>query len=113
MEIQRGEIWLIDLNPIKGREQAGVRPALIISVDPFNNSMAELVIALPITTKSKGIPLHIKIMPPEGNIKEVSYIKCEDIRSISKERLIQCWGKVTEETLFEVEKILSLLLGLK
>jgi mRNA interferase MazF len=39
----RGEVWLVDLNPIRGREQAGRRPALVVSVDEFNNGPADLV----------------------------------------------------------------------
>lgn len=56
-EPSRGEIWLVDLNLVKGHEQAGVRPALIVSVDPFNQGPAGLVVVLPITTKAKGMPL--------------------------------------------------------
>ena len=52
----RGEIWLADLNPVHGREQAGRRPCLVVSVNPFNQGPAELVIVLPLTTKDKGIP---------------------------------------------------------
>lgn len=108
----RGEIWTVDLNPPRGREQSGIRPALILSVNRFNESLADLVIAIPITTKKKGIPLHVKIEPPEGGLKLESFIKCEDIRSISKERLIQNVGSVSLETLNEVENKIKLLLGL-
>ncbi len=46
---QRGEVWLIDFDPIRGHEQAGRRPALILSVDVFNAGPADLVVAVPIT----------------------------------------------------------------
>jgi len=93
----RGDVWLIDLNPTKGREQSGKRPALIISADGFNKSQAELVIVLPISSKKKNIPLHVEIFPPEGGLNMPSYIKCEDIRSISKERLDEFLGTVSIE----------------
>ncbi|MBI1939721.1 MAG: type II toxin-antitoxin system PemK/MazF family toxin [Ignavibacteriales bacterium] len=108
----RGEIWTVDLNPQRGREQSGIRPALVLSVNRFNESLADLVIAIPITAKKKGIPLHVKIEPPEGGLKLESFIKCEDIRSISKERLIQNVGTVSQNTLNEVENKIRLLLGL-
>ena len=108
----RGEIWLADLNPIRGHEQAGTRPCLVISVDLFNQSPAELVIVLPISTKGKGIRTHVRIEPPEAGIKEASYIKCEDIRSISTERLITRWGTVSSSTMAAVEDRLSILMGL-
>lgn len=112
MNIKRGEIWLIDFNPTIGREQAGIRPALILSVNEFNNSMASKVIALPLTSKNKGIPLDIELLPPDGGINKESYIKCEDLRSLSKNRLIEKWGEISELKLMEVENIVKLLLGL-
>ncbi len=108
----RGEVWMVDLNPTKGHEQAGKRPVLVISVNTFNNSLAGLIIVIPITSKAKGIPYHIEINPPEGGLKERSFIKCEDIRSITKERLSQCFGTVSSETLQLVEDRIRLLIGL-
>jgi mRNA interferase MazF len=78
-KIVRGEIWLMDLNPVRGREQAGKRPCLVISVDRFNQSPADLVVILPITSKDKQIPWHVKVQPPEGGLTMDSYIKCEDV----------------------------------
>jgi mRNA interferase MazF len=111
-DLFRGEIWLADLNPIRGHEQAGIRPCLIVSVDLFNQSPAGLVIVLPVTTKGKGIRSHVCINPPESGIKETSYIKCEDIRSISTERLTSHWGVVSPDTMTEIEDRLRILIGL-
>ena len=111
MKPVRGEIWLGDLNPGKGHEQAGKRSALMVSVDTFNAGPAGLVVVVPITTKDKNIPLHVQINPPEGGLKEISYAKCEDLRSISKARLIECYGKVSAKTMSAVEDRISILLG--
>ncbi len=111
-EPSRGEIWLVNLNPVCGHEQAGRRPALVVSVDGFNHGPAGLVIVIPITTKDKGIPLHVGVFPPEGGLNEQSFIKCEDVRSVAKERLVRCLGRVEEGTLAEVEDRLRILLGL-
>ena len=108
----RGEIWLVGLDPTKGREQAGMRPALIISVDIFNHGAADLVVAIPVTSKAKGIPLHIKVDPPEGGLSMTSYVKCEDVRSISTSRLVKKLGNVTNSTIDGVEDRLRILLGL-
>lgn len=108
----RGEIWLVDLNPTRGHEQAGKRPALVISVDLFNAGPAGLVVVLPITTKDKKIPLHVRINPPEGGVRETSFIKCEDIRSVSTERLLARLGEVSQDTISEVEDKVKILLGL-
>ena len=108
----RGEIWTVDLSPTVGREQSGMRPALVLSADAFNAGPAELVVVLPLTSKAKGIPFHVEIRPPEGGISDTSYIKCEDIRSISKERLRDRLGAVSVDTLSQVEDRLRILLNL-
>jgi mRNA interferase MazF len=108
----RGEIWLVGLDPTKGREQAGMRPALVVSVDIFNHGAAELVVVIPITSKAKGIPLHVEVMPPEGGLTMTSFVKCEDLRSISISRLVRRLGKVSPQTIDNVEDRLRILLGL-
>lgn len=108
----RGEIWTVDLNPTLGREQAGSRPALIVSVDPFNQGPADLVVAIPITSKSKNIPFHVEILPPEGGLSLRSFVKCEDLRSISKQRLARRVGQVNRGTMARVEERLRILLSL-
>ena len=108
----RGDIWLVDLNPTKGHEQAGQRPAFVISVDLFNHGPAGLVVVLPITSKAKGIPFHVEVNPPEGGLKQCSFIKCEDVRSVSKLRLSRRSGSVSSKTIGEVEDRLRILLDL-
>ena len=108
----RGEIWLVDLNPTRGHEQAGRRPCLVVSVDLFNQGPAGLAVVLPITTREKGIPFHVEVVPPEGGLREPSFIKCEDIRSVSKERLSDRWGVVSATTLAAVEDRMRILLDL-
>ncbi len=102
--ILRGEIWLANFDPTMGREQAGLRPCLVVSDDRFNQSRAELVIVVPLTSKSKGVPSHVAITPPEGGLLVNSYAKCEDIRSISTARLRRRLGQVKAETMVEVEE---------
>jgi len=108
----RGEIWLVDLNPVKGHEQAGRRPGLVISVDLFNKGPAGLVVVLPITTKAKGIPFHVETKDSNSGLARQGFIKCEDIRSISKERLVQKMGTVSPETMASVEDRIRILLQL-
>ena len=108
----RGEIWMVDLRATRGREQAGHRPAMVLSADLFNRGPADLVVVLPMTSKAKGIPLHVPVGPPEGGVRTQSYIKCEDIRSISKERLTTRWGRVSADTMRAVEDKITILLDL-
>lgn len=108
----RGEIWTVDLNPTRGHEQAGKRPALVFSADLFNEGPAGLVVVLPITSKEKGIPFHVEISPPEGGLKTRSFVKCEDIRSVARERLSKRWGGVSRATMDEIEDRIRILLDL-
>ncbi len=108
----RGDIWLADLNPVRGHEQAGRRPVLVASVDAFNQGRADLVVILPITSTLRAIPFHVTVQPPEGGLSNPSSILCEAIRSISKDRLLQRWGTVAAGTLSAVEDRLRVLLSL-
>ena len=108
----RGEIWSARLDPVVGHEQGGERPCLVISDDRFNQSRAELVIVVPMTRTERGIASHVSIDPPEGGLKAASFVKCEDVRSISKQRLQARWGTVSARTLAAVEDRLRILMRL-
>ena len=108
----RGEIWSVNLNPTRGHEQAGVRPALVVSVDAFNHGPAELAVIVPLTTTERGIPLHVPVIPPEGGVRQRSFIKCEDVRSVARGRLSDRWGSVSGSTMTAVEERLRILLDL-
>jgi mRNA interferase MazF len=108
----RGEVWLVELSPTRRHEQAGRRPALVVSVDLFNEGPAGLVVVLPITSKGKGVSFHVRMEPPEAGLRQVSFVKCEDVRSVSRERLIELYGIASSETLGAVEDRLRILLGL-
>ena len=85
---------------------------MVVSADLFNSGPADLVVVLPITSQAKGIPFHVQINPPEGGLTQASFIKCEDVRSISKERLIRRFGSVSDKTVNAVEDRLRILLKL-
>ncbi len=104
---------MVDFNPVRGHEQAGCRPALIISDDLFNRGRSGLAMVVPLTTRERNIPSHVMIMPPEGGIRLRSFIKCEDLRSVSIERLVEGpWGSLPQEKIAAVETRLRFLLGL-
>jgi mRNA interferase MazF len=108
----QGEVWTIDLDPTVGREQAGFRPALVVSVDPFNASPRGLVIVAPITGTVRSLPTHVPIGPPEGGLTKPSVIMTEQIRAVSKARLGRRLGVVAPVTLKKVGDNLRLLFGL-
>jgi mRNA interferase MazF len=112
MNPSRGEIWMVDLNPVRGHEQAGLKLCLVVSVDLFNHGPADLLVVLPVTSKDKQVSLHVPIEPQESGLAVRSYIKCEDIRSISKDRLMQQRGNASKEIMALVEDRLRILLEL-
>ena len=108
----RGEIWDLNFDPTVGHEQAGVRPALILSEDLFNEGPAELVVVAPLTRTRRAIRWRVAVSPPEGGLSTESYIQCENVRSVSKQRLKRLRGRVADSTLQQVEDRLRILLGL-
>lgn len=109
----RGEIWTASLNPTRGHEQGGERPVLIVSTNQFNHGSADLVFVLPLTRTDRRIPIHIPIDPPEGGVRARSFILCDALRSIAKERLgTSPWGVVSARTMAQVEDCLRILLDL-
>jgi mRNA interferase MazF len=108
----RGEIWLVDLEPTRGREQRGTRPALVASTDRFNHGPADLVIVLPLTKVSKGIPSHVPISRDDSGLDHDSFVIVEQVRCISRERLARRIGRAPAETMDRVELLLRVLLEL-
>jgi mRNA interferase MazF len=107
-----GEVWLVDFGDPVGREQSGRRPAIVVSADPLNQSRAGVVVVVPTTTTHRGLPSHVEVEPGSSGLDEVSYAKCEDVKSISEERLIARLGAVTDATTFDMARVLRFLLDI-
>ena len=107
---RRGEIWRVDFEPVRGHEQGRTRPALIISNDIANQSPANMVTVVPITTKERKLRSYLRLDPPAGGLTQTSYIICDQVRTISKERLGKKYGAVNRGVLAEVEIRLKFLL---
>lgn len=112
MSPRRSEVWLVDFGDPVGREQSGRRPAVIVSADALNESRAGVVVVVPITTAYRGLPSHVEIDPGSSGLDEVSYAKCEDVKSVSEQRLIGRLGAVDAQAMFAVARALRFLLDL-
>jgi mRNA interferase MazF len=99
--ILRGEIRWADLNPVRGRKQAGLRPVLILSHDVFNERTGT-VIAVAITSQPQkaGFPLTLELK--SVNLPKKSWIKISQIRTLSVERIGKAIGKASPEELIQV-----------
>lgn len=110
---RRGELWLLNLDPARGHEQAGRRPALVVSDDDFNRLPIGLAVVVPLTTTLRAVPLHVLIRPPEGGLRAPSMALCQDLRSVSLDRLERRLGVVTPATLAEVELRIRAVLAIR
>jgi mRNA interferase MazF len=92
--MRQGEIWFANLNPIKGNEQAGFRPLVIISGNMLNEHL-NVVITCPLTTKIKNYKGNVVLQPNASNkLTQPSEILTFHIRSVSKERLVRKIGEI-------------------
>lgn len=101
---------MVDFGEPVGREQAGRRPGVIVSADPLNESRSGVVIVVPCTTTPRGLPSHVELDPESCGLDELSYAKCEDVKSISEHRLIARIGAAPPDVLFEITRALRFLL---
>ncbi|WP_372432842.1 type II toxin-antitoxin system PemK/MazF family toxin [Arthrobacter tumbae] len=90
-------VWA-SLESVRGREQGGHRPALIIASAGYLDAVTTLVIALPITTMHRGWPNHIPVEGPSG-LDRPSWIMTEQPRTLSRDRLTRIAGRVSADCL--------------
>lgn len=108
--ILRGEVYWADLNPVRGREQAGLRPVLVISHEVFN-ARSGTVIALAISSQPQraGFPL---TFPLESvRLPKPSWVKIGQVRTLSTGRLGRRLGAVSTEELARITDGLFELVG--
>ncbi|MBI1847703.1 MAG: type II toxin-antitoxin system PemK/MazF family toxin [Candidatus Rokubacteria bacterium] len=108
--VLRGEIFWADLSPVRGREQAGPRPVLVISHDVFNTNSGT-VIALAITSQPQraGYPLTLRL--ETAKLPKASWVKISQVRTLSTERLGRRLGAVSPDELARITDGLFELVG--
>jgi mRNA interferase MazF len=106
---RQGEVWFVDLEPTRGREQAGRRPAVTVSVDQLGSGPSELAIVVPLTRTDHRQRLHVPIDPPNGGVRQRSYAMPEMVRAVSRDRLVERWGMLDDATLVEIARRVRLL----
>jgi mRNA interferase MazF len=113
--MRRGEIYFIDLNPVIGREQAGVRPVVVISVDAINS--APLVVTVMIGTKGARItrdyPSNVRVPAQEGGLPEETVFLGFQVRSVDHNRFRSAaLGKLSSMYMRAIDTALRYCLGL-
>jgi mRNA interferase MazF len=108
--ILRGDIVWADFNPVRGREQAGQRPVVVISQDVLNERSGTVVaVALTSQPQKAGFPLTIELSRP--GLPKKSWVKISQIRTLSVERLGQKIGRLSAEELSLIVEGLNEIIG--
>ncbi len=115
MAIRRGDIYFVDLNPTQGREQAGRRPVLILSIDAINQ--LPLVVTVVVGTKganiSRDYPTNVRLSAEESGLPLETVFLCFQVRSLDPNRFpAERGGHVTGASLSRVEDTIRYCLGL-
>jgi mRNA interferase MazF len=115
VSIQRGQIYFVNLNPVYGREQAGTRPVLILSINTIND--LPLVVTVVVGTKGSNIqreyPTNVRILPEESGLPVETIFMCFQMRSLDKQRFSsEAVGQISEAKMLEVEVCVRYCLGL-
>lgn len=112
--MNRGDVFLASLDPTLGSEQSGLRPVVIVSRDAINRS-SPVVIAVPVTSWTDGrriYPSQVLIAAPEGGLRCDSIALGEQLRAITRDRLVDRWGALERETSRRLDSALLIALDL-
>lgn len=115
MPIQRGDIYFVNLSPVHGREQAGRRPVLILSIDTINR--LPLVVTVVVGTKGENImrdyPTNVRVSAAESGLPIETVFLCFQLRSLDPSRFAgPPAGKVSRAVLERIETAVRYCLGL-
>ena len=102
---------MVNWNPARGSEQAGIKPALIIQNNVGNEHSSTTIVAA-ISSSVKLYPMNVLLDPPQGGLTKPSIIKTSQILTVSKDRLEKMLGVVQENKMKEVDRALKLSLAL-
>ena len=115
MPIRRGEIYLVNLNPVEGREQSGHRPVLVLSTDAINR--LPLVLTVVVGTKGQNVardyPTNVRIPKTDSGLPMETVFLCFQLRSLDPSRFTGSpAGKISNETMEKIETAVRYCLGL-
>lgn len=111
-QLKRSEVWLANLNPTQGSEQAGIRPVIIFQND-LVSQFSTTTITIPLTTNLRraALPICLLIQQGDGGLNQDSVALCFQLRIHSKTRLSKKLGQLRVETLTQLEEVVLLTLG--
>lgn len=115
MTVERGELYFVNLNPTKGKEQAGIRPVCVLSINDINRLplVATVVVGTKGTNVKPDYPTNVRVPPAESGLPEETVFLCFQIRSLDQSRFPQeAAGKLSPPMMTRVEATVRYCLGL-
>ena len=110
---KRGDVVRVRLDPVVGSEQAGDRPALVISPDFINDRGPVILIAAITSQKTERIyPFEVLLEPSEGGLRLRSKVMLMHLRSVDKRRIIGQYGEVSDAVMSQVEDAVKIATGI-
>jgi mRNA interferase MazF len=112
--MKRGDVYLVRLDPTEGSEQAGTRPAVLVSRDAINQ-YSPVVVVCPITQSARvtrQYPNNVLVRAPEGGLEVDSVILGGQVRAVAKSRLLERLGELPSETMSRIDQALKITLNL-
>ena len=110
--IWRGELYDVDLGHPIGREPAFIRPAIVVSADILNNGAGELVVVVPIGSRSYGLRSHVELQPGASGLDHPSYARCDQLRVVPTKRIVRRRGTAMVEEINAISQALRFTLDL-
>ena len=112
--MKRGDVYLANLNPVKGSEQAGQRPVLIYQSNRLLQvPTSRTVIVIPFTTnlKLQRLPSCVFVPASEGGLREDSVVLCHQIRALDKSGIINYWGSLAASRMVKIDQVVLYTIG--
>ncbi|WP_458042140.1 MULTISPECIES: type II toxin-antitoxin system PemK/MazF family toxin [Bacteria] len=103
-ELRRGMVVWAELDPVRGREQSGRRPVLVIASDLYLEQADTLAIIVPCTTRDRGWPNHVMLTGQNLNLPGATYAMTEQPRTVARERLFDIAGMIDVAVMREVDE---------
>ncbi len=110
--MNRGDLYMVDWSPGRGREQTGARPALIIQNDIGNLYSSTTIVAAVTTTIKGSYPFQVIVEPEDSGLPQRSTIKLDQILTVDKERLLNKIGHLSPPMMLKVDQAIRHSLGL-
>lgn len=112
--LRRGDLYWVDWSPSRGSEPSGRRPALIVQRNAGNQAVSyPNTVVVAVSRQGHEIPFHVRLKPNKRNgLTDICYVKCEQIMTISKARLGNRLGALSNDEMDRVNQALRLNLAL-